>query len=73
MKSLAMRVSENEKSCQFSKAESKTNKKDFKAAKEEIKNLRNKCNDFEKVSKSLQTKIAENDKKMIDLESKSMR
>ena len=40
MKSMDTRVTETEMSCQFSAAESESNKKELKAAKEEIKNLK---------------------------------
>ena len=73
MKSLDTRVTETEKSCDFSAAECEATKNELKAAKEELKTLRKKCGDFENTAKSLQNKSIEFDTKLTDLESRSMR
>ena len=57
----------------FHQAWQKLTKNDLKTAKEEIKSLRKKCDDFEKESTSLKQKNAEIDTKLTDLESRSMR
>ena len=73
MKSLEIRVTDIEKSCQFVEKEYETNKKDLKMTKDDIQNLKKSCDSFEKTSKSLKEKSAELDKKLVDLEARSMR
>ena len=73
MKTMDTRISETEKSCQFSASESESNKKDIKTAKDDIKHLKKSCDSFNKTSKELSEKGVEIDKKLCDLESRSMR
>ena len=72
MKTTDTRVTEKEKSCQFTTGEAETNKKDLKAAKDDIKSLRANSDDSEKELKSLKQTSAEFDTKPMDLESRSM-
>ena len=68
-----MRVTENEKLCQFTAAESECNKKDLKTTKEDIKQIKKNCQNVENNTNTLSKQIAELDTKLTDLEMRSMR
>ena len=73
LKSLDVRVTENEKLCQFTAAESECNQKDLKTTKEDIKQIKKNCQNLENNTNTLSKQSAELDTKLIDLEMRSMR
>ena len=73
MKDLDVRVNETEKSCAYSSAETETNKKDIKQSKDDIKQLKKDCDNLKKGSASFTKQASEMDRKLTDLESRSMR
>lgn len=73
VKELGVRVDETEKSCSFSAAETESNKKELKSAKENIMKLQKDCDNLKNNSNSYTKKASEMDKKLLDLEARSMR
>ena len=73
IKSLDMRMTENEKLCQFTAAESESNQKDLKSTRDDIKQIKKNCQNLKNNTNTLSEQSAELDTKLIDLEMRSMR
>ena len=73
MQGLELRLSENEKSCQFISNANEQIKKDIKSNKDELKGMKKRCDDAEKVTNTLKVSNSKLESKVIDLESRSMR
>lgn len=73
MQNLETRLSENEKSCQFISNTNDQNQKVIQANKDELKNVKKRCNEVEKDTKSLKNSSQKLESKVDDLESRSMR
>ena len=73
MQGLEIRLSVNEKSCQFISNANEENKKDIKSNKDELKGVKKRCDEVEKETNTLKASNSKLESKMVDLESRSMR